>query len=95
MKYVMELLFIELKSQYGYRAEFMATDLKKSMFDRCRPLTSTRSTTHGDPAPFVFRQETGMQKGGKHTKRKGRKEMGYSECVCVRVCVQECKIKAV
>lgn len=48
----------------------------------------THSTARGDPAPFVFRQETGMQRGGEHTERKGRKEMGYFACVSVYVRVR-------
>lgn len=59
------------------------------MVDQCRPLTSTHSTARGDPAPFVFRQETGMQKGGEHTKRKGRKDMGYFEGVRACMCVSK------
>lgn len=89
MKYVMELLFIELKSQCGYRVEFVATEPKKSMVDPCRPLTSTHSTARGDPALFVFRQETGMQKGENTLKGKEGRIWGTFECVCARVCVSK------
>lgn len=90
MEYVMELLSIVFRSQYWYWMKFIAAEPEKSTVDQCRPLTSTHSTARGDPTPFVFRQETGMQKGGEHTKRKGRKDMGVLwRCVCMYVCIQK------
>lgn len=76
MKHVMERLVIESKSQHGYRVEVAATVSKKSVADLCRPLTSAHSTARGDPDPFVFRQETGMQKRGGREHGKEREKMG-------------------
>lgn len=79
MKYAMELLVVEFKSQYGYRVEFIATELKKSVVDRRQPPhTSPLVET---PLRFVFRQETGMQKGENKLKAKEGRTWGYSECV--------------
>lgn len=71
MNYVMELLVIEVKSQ------FIATELKKSVVDRCQPPHTPPLVEI--PLRFVFKQEIGMQKKENTLKAKGRKEMGYSE----------------
>lgn len=87
MKHVMERLVIDLKSQHGYRVEFAATESKKSAADLRRPLTSAHSTARGDPAPFVFRQETGMQKRGREHGKERKMMGGGTLNACVHVCV--------
>lgn len=55
-----------------------------------RVATSTWSAARGDPAPSVFRQETGMQKGEEHTKKgRGEGDGVLRMCACVCMCAQD------
>lgn len=75
IRYVMELLVVRAEEPtWTQNLIYSDRTKKESAVDCCRPLTSPQSTARRDPVPSVFRQETGMQKGGEDTKSKGRKE---------------------
>lgn len=66
----LQLLILFLKQDYG--VGFKAKERNEFVVDRCRHFHFPSSTAGGDPAPFLFRKETGMQKRGEYTRKTGR-----------------------